>query len=70
VADLTPCQLAVLRACPDPPGARFASTTVEEARAIDALAALGLMRALPYSLRSHETHVWQRTPAGKEVADG
>jgi hypothetical protein len=73
VPDLTPYQLAVLRACPDQPGARFPSST-KEVLALDALTALGLVRPIPFYRRNGDERVrdtcWQRTPAGKEVADG
>ena len=71
--DLTPYQLSVLRQCPDQPGARFPSTG-EEVLTLDALALFGLVRALPYYRRRGDERIkdtcWQRTPAGKEVADG
>ena len=73
--DLTPYQLSVLRQCPDPPGARFPSTG-EEVLTLDALVVLGLVRALPIYRRNvyYHEHIldtcWQRTPSGKEVADG
>jgi len=70
--DLTPYQIAVLRACPDQPGARFPSST-KEVLALSWLAQIGLVRALPYYRRSGDgervySSCWQRTPAGKEVA--
>jgi len=71
--DLTPYQFSVLRACPDQPGARFPSST-KEVMALDALTTRGLVRAIPWDRRSGDARVhdtsWQRTPAGKEVANG
>jgi len=71
--DLTPYQLSVLRACPDPPGARFPSST-KEVMALDALTDLGLVRPIPYYRKHGDTRVhdtcWQRTPAGTEAANG
>jgi hypothetical protein len=73
VADLTSYQLAVLRQCQDPPGARFPSTDAE-VLALDHLAVLGLVRVLSYHPRNRgpwaNKTCWQRTPAGKEVANG
>lgn len=74
MADLTPIQFAVLRACPEQPGARFPSTDAE-VLVLDGLSVLGLVRRMRYYRRDPVTrervpgYCWQRTEAGTDVAE-